>query len=81
MPRSISAIAHVKKLCDDFLTEPYKLEVIDIYQQPRLVQQDQIVVVPTLVILEPPPICKLTGDLSDTSQLLRAFGLRPAPRT
>ncbi len=68
--RSTNAILNLRKLCDEYLKGRYELEVIDIYQQPSLARQDQILATPTLVKHLPLPIRKVIGDLSETERIL-----------
>jgi circadian clock protein KaiB len=53
------------------------LIVVDIYQRPTVVRQENILAAPTLVKSEPPPARRLIGDLSDRPRVLRALGLDP----
>ena len=69
-PKSITALANLKRLCDSHLAGRYHIEVIDLVQQPHLARQDDIVVIPTLVRALPPPIRKIIGDLSDGERVL-----------
>ena len=69
-PKSIRAIANLKKICEENLHGRYELEVIDLYQQPQLAQGDQIIAVPTLIKQLPPPSRRIIGDLSDTERVL-----------
>ena len=48
-PKSVNAIANIKKICEENLQGRYELEVIDLYQQPQLAQGEQIIAVPTLI--------------------------------
>ena len=48
-PRSTKAIVNVKKICEEYLKGRYELEVIDIYQQPKLAKGEQIIAAPTLI--------------------------------
>ena len=77
-PRSLRALANVRKICSDLLPGRHDLEVIDLYQQPELAQGAQIVALPTLVKQSPSPPCMLIGDLSDTQEVLRQLDLSPA---
>jgi circadian clock protein KaiB len=54
----------------------YDLEVIDIYQQPNLAREEQIVAVPTLIKRSPPPLRRLIGDLSNQERVLFGLDLR-----
>lgn len=68
--KSSHAILNLRKLCDEYLDGRYELEVIDIYQQPSLARQDQILATPTLVKQLPLPIRKIIGDLSETDRIM-----------
>jgi circadian clock protein KaiB len=76
-PRSSSAIATLKALCAEHLQGRYELEVIDIYQQPALAKEEQIIAAPTLVKKLPLPLRRLIGNLSDVERVLMALELRP----
>lgn len=76
-PRSLAALANLKKLCKEHLAGKYRLEVIDLLQNPQLARGDQIVAIPTLVRRLPPPIRKIIGDLSNTERVLVGLQLRP----
>ena len=69
-PKSIIALANLKRLCEDHLAGRYRIEVIDLVKQPQLARQDDIVVVPTLVRQLPQPIRKIIGDLSNVERVL-----------
>ena len=74
-PRSLRALANVRKICSDQLPGRHDLEVIDLYQQPELAQDAQIVALPTLIKQRPEPVCMLIGDLSNTQDVLRELEL------
>ncbi len=69
-PKSVNAIANIKKICEENLQGQYELDVIDLYQQPQLAQGEQIIAVPTLIRTLPPPLRRIIGDLSDTERVL-----------
>ena len=71
--KSALAIGNIKRICEQHLKNRYDLEVIDIYQQPHLAREEQIVAVPTLIKRFPPPLRRLIGDLSNQEKVL--FGL------
>ena len=77
-PRSMIALANLKKIGDDHLAGHYEIEVIDLLENPALAKGDQILAVPTLVKNLPPPFRKIIGDLSDTERVLVGLDLRPA---
>jgi len=67
--RSREAILRVRELCAADLKEHCQLEVIDIYQQPGLARDNQIVATPTLIVEFPPPLRRLIGNLANISGL------------
>ena len=77
-PRSVIAFANLQKLCEEHLSGRYKIEVIDLMQQPQLAAGDQIVAIPTLVRRLPEPLRRIVGDLSNTERTLVGLQLRPA---
>ncbi len=74
-PNSIRAIQNITKICEEYLPGNYELEVIDIYQQPDLVEQEQILAIPTLIKKLPPPLQKLIGDLTNKEQVIICLDL------
>ena len=61
------------------MTGKYRVEVIDLIQNPQLAAGDQILAVPTLVRRLPEPVRKIIGDLSNTDRVLVGLDLRPGP--
>lgn len=53
----------------------FDLEVVDIYQQPQLAEENQVVAAPTLLKLQPLPSRRIIGDLSDETRVLRGLDL------
>ena len=76
-PKSTLAIANVQKLCEQHLAGNYELKVIDIYQQPQLAKEEQIVATPTLIKKQPLPVRRLIGDMSNTERFLSGIDLKP----
>lgn len=77
-PKSLSAFAHLKRICEEHLAGRYRIEVIDLSQSPQLAQHDQIVALPTLVRKLPEPIKRIIGDLSNLERVLVGMELHPA---
>jgi circadian clock protein KaiB len=75
-PRSVAAIASVKKTCEEYLLGRYELEVINLYDEPTLAKGEQIIAAPTLVKKLPLPLRRLIGDMADTKKLLVGLDLR-----
>ena len=76
-PKSIEAFANLKKICEEPLAGKYYIEVADLLERPKLAKGDQILAIPTLVRLQPAPLKKIIGDLSDTERVLVGLDLRP----
>ncbi len=75
-PRSRTALANLKRLCEEHLQGRYRIEVVDLRLNPRLARGDEIVAIPTLVRRLPPPIRKIVGDLSNVDKTLVGLQLR-----
>jgi circadian clock protein KaiB len=75
-PKSLDAIANIKKICEETLKGRYVLDVIDLYQQPQLAQGEQIIAVPTLIKKLPAPLRRIIGDMSNTERVLVGLDLR-----
>src|ERR1700683_32191 len=77
-PRSVTAFANLKKICEEHLAGRYNIEVVDLVKHPQLAAGDQILAIPTLVRKLPQPLRKIVGDLRDTERALVGLQLRPA---
>lgn len=73
--RSLRAIDNVRRLCEAELAGRYRLEVVDIYTQPRRASEDQVVAIPTLIKEAPGLVRRMIGDMSETSLLRQGLGL------
>ena len=71
--RSRRAIANLLKLCQDELSNQYKVEIIDVLEEPDRAEQERILVTPTLIKQLPPPLQRIIGDLSNREKVI--FGL------
>jgi len=76
-PKSHLALVNLKRICETYLAGRYRIEVVDLVQNPRLARGDQIVAIPTLVRRLPAPIRKIVGDLSSEDRTLVGLQLRP----
>lgn len=78
-PNSLRAIANIQVICEENLKGRYALEVIDLYQQPKLAQGEQIIALPTLIRKLPEPLRRIIGDLSDTERVLVGLDIQRKP--
>jgi circadian clock protein KaiB len=73
--RSTRAIANLRRVLESELPDRYDLEVVDVYEHPEAAAEHQIIAAPTLIKLQPEPVQRMIGDLSDTDRVLRGLGL------
>ncbi len=78
-PRSLRAIANTRRLCQQ-IEGDYDLEIVDIYQQPDLAEEDGILAVPVLIKRQPLPVMRFVGDLSDLGRVAAGLGISPRRR-
>ena len=76
-PKSVAALNNLKQLCDEHLKGRYRIEVINLIDNPALARRDEILAIPTLVRNLPQPIRKIIGDLSLSERVLLALDVRP----
>ena|SRR5215213_11941224 len=74
-PNSIRAITNVKQICEEHLHGRYSLEIIDVYQQASIAEQEQLIALPLLIKKSPLPERRMIGDLSNTQKVLKGLGL------
>jgi circadian clock protein KaiB len=67
--KSIQAVKNIKSICEEHLKGRYELEIIDIYENPERLEQEQIFAVPTLIKELPPPLQRLIGDMADKEKV------------
>ena len=75
-PKSVAALANLKRFCEEHLAGQYKIEVVDLVENPKLARSDQILAIPTLVRRLPEPIRKIIGDLSSSERVLVGLEIR-----
>ena len=75
-PRSVVAIKNVRAVCKNRLKDQCILKIIDMYQNPKLAKEQQIIASPTLIKRFPLPMRRLVGDMSNTDRLLSGLDLR-----
>lgn len=77
-PKCMRAFTNLKRICEEHLADRYRIEIVDLLQNPQLARGDQILAVPTLVRQLPEPVKKIIGDLSNTERVLVGLDLRRA---
>jgi len=76
-PKSLRALANLKRICEEHLAGKYDIEVVDLLANPQLASTDQILAIPTLIRKLPEPMRKIIGDLSNIERVLVGLDLRP----
>lgn len=76
-PSSSKAVENLRSICEEHLKDRYELSVIDVFQQPGLAKDEQIIAVPTLIKKVPAPVRRIVGDLSNEHRVLVGLDLMP----
>lgn len=76
-PKCLTAFSNLKRICEEHLEGKYRIEVVDLLQNPQLAEGDQILAIPTLVRRLPSPLRKVIGDLTNEERVLVGLDLRP----
>ncbi|MCF0040141.1 circadian clock KaiB family protein [Dyadobacter fanqingshengii] len=69
------AVVNIKEICETYMKGKYSLEIVDVYQQKTIAEQEQIIALPLLIKSAPLPARRLIGDMSDTQKVLRGLGI------
>jgi circadian clock protein KaiB len=72
---SLSAISTLKRVCESRLRGDYELRVVDVFQDPGLVESHRILATPTVLRVSPGRERRLVGALSE-DRLIDGLGLR-----
>jgi circadian clock protein KaiB len=75
-PNSVQAIANLQAICQEYLKDGHKLEVVDILEHPARAMAEGVLVTPSLAKLFPLPSANIVGNLSDKAKVLLALGVR-----
>jgi len=75
-PNSVRAIANLEAICKEHLKDNFRLEIIDVLEYPQRALTDGILVTPSLNKMSPLPAAKIVGNLSNTSSVLHALGIK-----
>jgi circadian clock protein KaiB len=75
-PNSERAIANLKSICEEQLSDQFEIVIIDVLEHPQLAEDERILATPTLIKQVPLPLRRLIGDLSDKHKVLMGLDLR-----
>lgn len=76
-PSSSKSVENLRAICEEHLKDRYELSVVDVFQQPGLAKDEQIIAVPTLIKKVPAPVRRIVGDLSNEHRVLVGLDLKP----
>ena len=79
-PKSIEAFANLKKICETHIKHKYRIEIIDLAENPELAKNDQILAIPTLVRKLPEPVKKIIGTLANEEKVLVGLEINPVKK-
>jgi len=74
-PKSLAAIANLKRLCDTYLRGRHSVEIIDLIDEPHRAAMDEVLALPTLIRSRPKPLKRIIGDLSKTERVLAGLDI------
>jgi len=77
-PRSVRAFANLRRICEQYLGNKgvaYELSLVDILDHPDLAEAAHILATPVTIRIDPPPVFRVIGDLSDTAKVLAALDI------
>ena len=75
--RTSTAIANLKRICEQELEGQYDLEIIDVLEYPDLAEDEKILATPTLIKSLPLPLRRVIGDLSYKEKVLLGLEVHP----
>lgn len=74
-PNSLHARANLAAFCRLHLPDRHEIEIVDVLREPQRALADAIFMTPTLLKLEPAPLCRIVGSLGQTANVLLVLGL------
>lgn len=75
-----AALKTLRQICDVELAGDCELSVFDVLEHPAETELAGVLVTPTVVKEQPPPVRKLVGDLSDPQKVLAGLHILKSSR-
>jgi circadian clock protein KaiB len=72
---SSQARVNVARLCEQHIKGRYKIDVVDVLKDAASAHKNNVLVTPTLILIQPLPKVTVLGNLNDTRQVLAALRL------
>jgi len=76
---SAQAKANLMALCRTHLAGRYEVDLVDVFKEPKRALMDGIFMTPTLIRIEPSPVRRIVGTLSQSDVVLRALDVDSDP--
>ena len=73
---SARALSNLVAICESELPGRHTIEVVDVFREPQRALADAVFMTPTLVRLQPLPLRRIVGTLSQTEVVRQALGLQ-----
>lgn len=71
-PRSDRAVQNLKSLQELLRAKTeIHIQIVDIFKNPQLAEKYKVLSTPSLVRTQPPPICRIIGDLSNPAEIAK----------
>jgi circadian clock protein KaiB len=74
-PNSRQAEENLKRLCETYLKDGYRIEIVDVLEDFQSALENNVLVTPTLILVSPPPKVTIFGNLRDTEKVFAALRL------
>ncbi len=74
-PRYLAALNNLKQLCEQYLAGRYRIDVMDLREEPAIAVNDQVMALPTVIRTSPAPVRRVIGDLSNIGRVLQGLGI------
>jgi len=75
-PKSLQAASLLKTALETMLPGRYRLEVIDLLNDPEATERDNVFATPTAIRVEPLPVRRALGDFTNAEKVLAALDLK-----
>lgn len=72
----LEARENLEALIQAFPEYDFEIDVVDVLENPERAIADKVIATPTLIKHNPPPSCRIVGDLSNRMRVVRALSLR-----
>src|SRR5688500_4565123 len=76
-PKSLRALTNLKQICEEYLSDKYHIEIIDLLENRQLASSGRIFAIPTMIRKLPELVRTIIGDLSNTARVLVGLDLHP----